>query len=505
MDVLHWGNLLLIIISVLVESSPLLQSSTEQTKPNNYVDDDDAFFADFLEEEISEIFEKPDPEHLRHAVNSFKSDVSDAWLAMFPDEGDHDHDHHHYHPNQHENDEHLENNPQLKDDLDHDLQNHERHGHDDHQHKPHNGHDDHQHKPHNGHDHHIGHNHGGTGTPLAEISSSIWLAGIGSILAISLVGVASVVFIPLLRGHRGEYVLNCLISIAVGTLVGDSFIHLVPHAFQLSHDYSTTWKGFVATMVIIGFFLLDQLLSLKGMSHGHSHGLPPSDSSFHRHSISTLASPPPKYSKEDSGIEEYSSLSTLSYTDTMQEFHEGHDHGHEHDASLDSDHDHEHFYPHKASKMSNTSLMVIIGDAAHNLADGIAIGAAFSMGYATGVSTSIAVLCHELPHEIGDFAILIQNGLDTKTALFFNIVSSIFGLAGLCIGLLLGSAGEFSTWMLAGIVGVFLYVALVSMLPSLHCSSLLALFINISGMVAGACLLLVIGLYEEDLISLFNN
>ena len=494
MDVLHWGNLLLIIISVLVESSPLLQSSTEQTKPNNYVDDDDAFFADFLEEEISEIFEKPDPEHLRHAVNSFKSDVSDAWLAMFPDEGDHDHDHHHYHPNQHENDEHLENNPQLKDELDHDLQNHERHGH-----------DDHQHKPHNGHDHHIGHNHGGTGTPLAEISSSIWLAGIGSILAISLVGVASVVFIPLLRGHRGEYVLNCLISIAVGTLVGDSFIHLVPHAFQLSHDYSTTWKGFVATMVIIGFFLLDQLLSLKGMSHGHSHGLPPSDSSFHRHSISTLASPPPKYSKEDSGIEEYSSLSTLSYTDTMQEFHEGHDHGHEHDASLDSDHDHEHFYPHKASKMSNTSLMVIIGDAAHNLADGIAIGAAFSMGYATGVSTSIAVLCHELPHEIGDFAILIQNGLDTKTALFFNIVSSIFGLAGLCIGLLLGSAGEFSTWMLAGIVGVFLYVALVSMLPSLHCSSLLALFINISGMVAGACLLLVIGLYEEDLISLFNN
>ena len=493
MDVLHWGNLLLLIITVLVESSPLLQSSTEQTKTKNHIDDD-AFFADFLEEEIAEIFEKPDPEHLRHAVNSFKSDVSDAWLAMFPNEGDHDHDHHHHHHHHNQHDEHLENNPQLQNKLDHDMQNHERHNH-----------DDHQHKPHNGYAHHIGHNHGGTGTPLAEISSSIWLAGIGSILVISLVGVVSVVFIPLLQGHRGEYVLNCLISIAVGTLVGDSFIHLVPHAFQLSHDYSTTWKGFVATMVIIGFFLLDQLLSLKGMSHGHSHGFRPSDSSFHRHSISTSASPPPKYSKEDSGIEEYSSLSTLSYTDNMQEFHEGHDHDHEHDASLDSDHDHEHTHLHNNSKMSNTSLMVIIGDAAHNLADGIAIGAAFSMGYATGVSTSIAVLCHELPHEIGDFAILIQNGLDTKTALFFNIVSSIFGLAGLCIGLLLGSAGEFSTWMLAGIVGVFLYVALVSMLPSLHCSSLLALFINISGMVAGACLLLVIGLYEEDLISLFNN
>jgi len=360
----------------------------------------------------------------------------------------------------------------------------------------------------------------GTRKRLDEISVSIWLAGFGSILFISLVGVGSVLFLPMLKGNRSETILQFLIAVAVGTLVGDAFIHLVPHAFLQTHDTSTTWKGFVATMVILGFFTLDQILSLKGMSHSHSHvHAVPTDEPAH-HAVPTVqhhgtrtvptvqyhdaepsqpTSPPPTpaiYEECRTGDESMSFLSADSGHPIVSNHH------HLHTQDSHSERGEESFS--KPSNFSSTNLMVIIGDAIHNFADGIAIGAAFSMGYATGLSTSIAVLCHELPHEIGDFAILIQNGMKTRTALFFNVISSITGFIGMCIGLLLGSTGDFSTWLLAGIVGVFLYVALVSMLPELRANNLRDVVVNVTGISGGAVLLLIIGLYEEKLINLFT-
>ena len=158
-----------------------------------------------------------------------------------------------------------------------------------------------------------------------------------------------------------------------------------------------------------------------------------------------------------------------------------------------------------AHSMSNSSKMVIIGDAIHNFADGLAIGAAFSISIAAGFSTSLAVLCHELPHEVGDFALLLHSGMPTKTAVFFNIVSSIFAFFGMVTGLLLGSTGPFSTWLLASTVGVFIYVALVSMMSEIGGGGAKSLILNTLGMVGGAVLLLMIGLYEHDLVYLLGG
>ena len=149
--------------------------------------------------------------------------------------------------------------------------------------------------------------------------------------------------------------------------------------------------------------------------------------------------------------------------------------------------------------------MVIVGDAIHNFADGLAVGAAFSMSMAAGFSTSIAVLCHELPHEVGDFALLLRSGMSVKVAVFYNCISSVFAFIGLIIGLLLGSQGNFSTWLVCSTVGVFLYLALVSMLTELRSGGLIKAIVNTFGMFCGAVLLLVIGLYEHDLILLFQD
>ena len=155
--------------------------------------------------------------------------------------------------------------------------------------------------------------------------------------------------------------------------------------------------------------------------------------------------------------------------------------------------------------MPASSMMVILGDAVHNFADGIAIGAAFSISLAAGFSTSIAVLCHELPHEVGDFALLLHSGMTVKVAVFYNLLSSIFAFLGLLVGLLLGTQGDFSSWLLSGTVGVFLYVALVSMLTELKGGHWARSVSNTLGMIAGTVLLLFIGLYEHDLILLFQE
>lgn len=56
-------------------------------------------------------------------------------------------------------------------------------------------------------------------------------------------------------------------------------------------------------------------------------------------------------------------------------------------------------------------ILNLAADALHNLSDGIAIGAAFSSGSGLGYSTALATLMHELPHEVGDFAVLVQSGM----------------------------------------------------------------------------------------------
>lgn len=56
----------------------------------------------------------------------------------------------------------------------------------------------------------------------------------------------------------------------------------------------------------------------------------------------------------------------------------------------------------------------LAADFAHNFTDGLAIGASFLVGQGLGIITTATVFLHEIPHEIGDFAILVQSGCSKK-------------------------------------------------------------------------------------------
>ena len=87
---------------------------------------------------------------------------------------------------------------------------------------------------------------------------------------------------------------------------------------------------------------------------------------------------------------------------------EGHDHSHNH-------HGHSHVIPSGGSSdIATVAWMVIFGDGLHNFIDGLSIGAAFTESVLSGISISVAVICEEFPHELGDFAILLNSGMKFK-------------------------------------------------------------------------------------------
>ncbi|XP_064634150.1 metal cation symporter ZIP14-like isoform X5 [Lineus longissimus] len=112
--------------------------------------------------------------------------------------------------------------------------------------------------------------------------------------------------------------------------------------------------------------------------------------------------------------------------------------------------------------------MIIFGDALHNFIDGLSIGAAFSTNIMAGVSVSVAVLCEEFPHELGDFAILLNSGMTVKQALGYNFISACTCYLGLVIGIVLGELTSASKWIFALAGGMFLYISLADMMPEIN-------------------------------------
>ncbi|NXM48466.1 S39A6 protein, partial [Gymnorhina tibicen] len=110
--------------------------------------------------------------------------------------------------------------------------------------------------------------------------------------------------------------------------------------------------------------------------------------------------------------------------------------------------------------------MVVLGDGVHNLTDGLAMGAAFSHSLSSGLSTALAVLCHELPHELGDLAVLLRAGTAPRSVLLLNLLSALLSCLGVVAGVALGHSGTpLAPWLLTATAGIFLYVALADMLP----------------------------------------
>ncbi len=113
--------------------------------------------------------------------------------------------------------------------------------------------------------------------------------------------------------------------------------------------------------------------------------------------------------------------------------------------------------------------LILIGDAFHNFVDGAVIAAAFLTSIPLGISTALAVIAHEVPQEVGDFAILLDSGYGRAKALVFNGLSSIATLPGALIAYFwLAETREAVPYILAISAASFIYIATADLIPALH-------------------------------------
>jgi zinc and cadmium transporter len=113
--------------------------------------------------------------------------------------------------------------------------------------------------------------------------------------------------------------------------------------------------------------------------------------------------------------------------------------------------------------------LILIGDAFHNFVDGVVIAAAFLTSIPLGIAAAIAVIAHEVPQEVGDFAILLESGYGRSRALVLNTLSAAATLPGAVLAYFwLAETRAMLPFVLAMSAASFIYVATADLIPTLH-------------------------------------
>ncbi|KAK9383586.1 Zinc/iron permease [Kockiozyma suomiensis] len=305
--------------------------------------------------------------------------------------------------------------------------------------------------------------------------------GANALLATAYISGPPNILLALIPPNIDPSSLSVLVSFAVGGLLGDVFFHLMPETFLgESHDpdhvrfilvegHRNTLLGLAIFFGFGAFIVLDKTMRIFGGEGGHDHS--------HSHSHS------------DETEEKLSSAITSSVDDTP---------AHNLRSRSKPSANKEEKLVEKVEPKEEISASVklsaylnLIADFSHNITDGLAIAASFYISHSVGATTTLAVFFHEIPHEVGDFALLIQGGFSKSKAMGAQFVTAIGAFLGTLIGIGIqylssyeaadqdghahGSSegGLFGTTCTTGdlvlpfTAGGFLYIATVGVIPEI--------------------------------------
>ena len=137
------------------------------------------------------------------------------------------------------------------------------------------------------------------------------------------------------------------------------------------------------------------------------------------------------------------------------------------------------------------AYMNLLGDAVHNMIDGMIIGVSYLVSTPMGLATTLAVCLHELPQEIGDFGVLLYAGFERRTALLYNLLTALTAFVGVVIALALSVyVDDLTLFLVPFTAGNFIYIAGSDLIPELHAEETLSrTLIQLVVMVLGMSLL----------------
>ncbi|XP_015911447.1 zinc transporter ZIP13 [Parasteatoda tepidariorum] len=292
-----------------------------------------------------------------------------------------------------------------------------------------------------------------------------WILSILASCVVGLSGIVPLIFVPIDAGTKineqgGSKFLRLLLSFAVGGLLGDVFLHLLPEAWNHIESLGPEVHSSHITLglwVLLGMFSFVILELMFAASHDNKE--------VRRTSISHAYTGEKQQQLNGSASCNGHSMYHETYAQQLK-------------PKLEQN----------GSSKSNSNGCIIkepikviqnihiagylnlMANSIDNFTHGLAVAGSFLVGIKMGVLTTFAILIHEIPHEIGDFAILLKSGFNPWNAAKAQISTATIGILGAVVALSSESEDKLGTctaWILPFTSGGFLNIALVNVLPDI--------------------------------------
>lgn len=294
-----------------------------------------------------------------------------------------------------------------------------------------------------------------------------WLWSVVASILIGLAGIFPLIVIPT-EGAAGPSslphgvcprTLRLLLCFAVGSLLGDVFLHLLPEAWHLMEKSKSGGSHIsIGAWVLAGLFsfiILEVLFSKESVDEQETARVTHMEESSPVLPVANGGASHRRHVRNGG--------SNVNHKTNLQNGHAVHTNGYANG--------HCKAEPNATNNTKHiTGYLNLLANCIDNFTHGLSVAGSFLVSSKVGWLTTFAILVHEVPHEIGDFAILLKSGFNRWEAAKAQVLTASVGLLGAVTALTVDSGqtlGHRTTWILPFTAGGFLNIALVSVLPDL--------------------------------------